>query len=392
MLDRWVHAQAEIATGSDASLAAALRDEGRVIVRNAFAGEARDDGEALVVADTVATEHGVEQVQVRIDVGESVADDGEVSVPLRWQPAATPNAYSSLDGELELRLYPDGTARLEFNARYRIPLGSTHPTALVAATQRLVRRVVRSAAAALGDDPRARAPRPDQLRVADLMTAPPIVLHAEQSLLSATLVLLHHQIAGAPVVDDAGMLIGVFSESDMLAREAAPRPTAVTASDAEADADVEAATIDRRRAPGDDERRRSAQTVGQACSGPATTVEPEASMREAARVLLDHDIGRLVVVSDDNVVGVLSRHDVLRALTRTAEELQYAVELALDELDEPGITVAVDPGSRVHLDGHATSLGHARRAVQIAEMIDGVTGVDSTVEVGVARPPDVYVG
>lgn len=379
MLDRWVHAQAEVAAGSDAGVTAALLGEGRLIVRRAFMPDAPADTSAFVIDDTVATEHGIERVSVRVDVAQPVEENGQVSVPLGWQPAATPHAYSSLDGGLELQTYPDGTARIEFNARYRIPLGSTHPTALVAATQRLVRRVVRSVAAALGEDPRARAPRPDQLRVADLMTSPPIVLHAEQSLLSATLVLLHHQIAGAPVVDASGTLVGVFSESDMLAREAAPRPP---------DADA----VGRPGSRVDDERRRLAQTVGQACSRPATTVEPDLSMREAARVLLDRDIGRVVVVSDDHVVGVLSRHDVLRALTRTAEELQYAVELALDCLDEPGIIVAVDPGSRVHLDGHASSLAHARRAVQLAASIDGVTGVDSTVAVGVARPPDAYVG
>lgn len=383
MLDRWVHAQADVAAGSDAGVAAALLGEGRSIVRRAFMPDAPAGANAFVIDDTVATEHGIERVQLRVDVAKPVDENGQISVPLGWQPAATPHAYSSLDGELELQTYPDGTARLEFNARYRIPLGSTHPTALVAATQRLVRRVVRSVAAALGDDPRAGAPRPDQLRVADLMTSPPIVLHAEQSLLSATLVLLHHQIAGAPVVDAGGTLVGVFSESDMLAREAAPRPT---------DADTDEHAVDWPGRHVDDERRRMAQTVGQACSRPAMTVEPELSMREAARVLLDRDIGRVVVVSDDHVVGVLSRHDVLRALTRTAEELQYAVELALDSLDEPGITVTVDPGSRVHLDGHASSLARARRAVQLAASIDGVTGVDSTVAVGVARPPDAYVG
>lgn len=379
MLDRWVHAQAEVSAGSG-GVTAALLGDGRAIVHRTFMPDAPVEEGAFVTDDTVATEHGIERVQVRVDVGEPVEDDdGQVTVPLQWQPAATPHAYSSLDGELELRAYPDGTARLEFNARYRIPLGSTHPTALVAATQRLVRRVVRSVAHALGDDPRAGAPRPDQLRVADLMTAPPIVLHAEQSLLSATLVLLHHQIAGAPVVDSNGALVGVFSESDMLAREAAPRPS---------DAD----TGGRPDGLSDDERRRLAQTVGQACSRPAATVEPDLSMRAAARVLLDRDIGRVVVVSDDHVVGVLSRHDVLRALTRTAEELQYAVELAVDRIDEPGITVAVDAGSRVHLDGQASSLARARRAVQLAASIDGVTGVDSTVVVGVARPPDAYVG
>lgn len=383
MLDRWVHAQAEVAAGNVNVVANRLLAEGRRIVREAFAVDAFEDAGFLVVEDTVATEHGVEQVQVRVDVAAPVDDDGGISVPVRWQPAATPHAYSSLDGELELRVAPDGEARVELNGRYSIPLGTTHPTALMAATQRMVRRVVRSSASALGEDPRQRAPRPDQLRVADLMTAPPIVLHAEQPLLSATLVLLHHQIAGAPVVDAVGDLVGVFSESDMLAREAAPRRRE---NDAATSGAVGARLHDH------EERRRSARTVGEACSRPAVAVDPEQSVREAARVLLDRDIGRVAVVADANVVGVLSRHDVLRALTRTAEELQYAVEFALDELDEPGITVSVDPDSHVRLAGHASSLLHARRGVQLAAAIDGVTGVDSEVNVGVPTPPDAYVG
>ncbi|MFO7833098.1 MAG: CBS domain-containing protein [Halohasta sp.] len=53
--------------------------------------------------------------------------------------------------------------------------------------------------------------------------------------------------------------------------------------------------------------------VGRLMSSPVETVRPATSVREAARVLLDEDIGSLVVVDDDNaVVGILTTTDFVR--------------------------------------------------------------------------------
>ena len=105
--------------------------------------------------------------------------------------------------------------------------------------------------------------------------------------------LLREGVSAAPVVDDDGTVVGVFSHSDVLARFAAPR---------------------QRRGPlaRVDDRHAEAVTVGEACSRPAVTIGADATVDTAARELLDRDIGRLVVLRDGALAGVVSRTDVLK--------------------------------------------------------------------------------
>ena len=42
------------------------------------------------------------------------------------------------------------------------------------------------------------------------------------------------------------------------------------------------------------------------------TIEPGRSPAEAARLMVQHDIGRLPVVADGQVIGIISRSDVMR--------------------------------------------------------------------------------
>ena len=43
-------------------------------------------------------------------------------------------------------------------------------------------------------------------------------------------------------------------------------------------------------------------------------IRPEASMKEAEKLMVEHDIGRLPVISENQLVGILTRSDILRAL------------------------------------------------------------------------------
>lgn len=122
--------------------------------------------------------------------------------------------------------------------------------------------------------------------------------------------LLREQISGAPVVDDQGALVGVLTESDLLAREAALRWRGGLAAN-------------RERA------QRLAVTAGDVCTRPARTIGPDMSVREAARTLLDEDVSRLAVVEADRLIGVLSPYDVLSALARFPAELQEYVDAAV---------------------------------------------------------------
>lgn len=54
-----------------------------------------------------------------------------------------------------------------------------------------------------------------QLTVDRVMTRKLFVVHPDDSISSAARLMLEHKISGLPVVDDAGKLVGIITESDM---------------------------------------------------------------------------------------------------------------------------------------------------------------------------------
>lgn len=56
------------------------------------------------------------------------------------------------------------------------------------------------------------------------------------------------------------------------------------------------------------------------------TVRPQQSLREAARLLAEHNIGALVAVNEeDGIVGIISERDIIRAAARLDEALSRPV-------------------------------------------------------------------
>jgi len=56
--------------------------------------------------------------------------------------------------------------------------------------------------------------------------------------------------------------------------------------------------------------------VGKYTSSPLITVAPDYSLREAARIMADMKIKRLVVMENDEVVGILTSSDLAKAIAK----------------------------------------------------------------------------
>lgn len=117
--------------------------------------------------------------------------------------------------------------------------------------------------------------------VRDLMTASPITVRPGEPLRAAADLLAAHGVTALPVVDERGRVVGVLSEADLLGP-----------------------------GPGD-----LAGTVGEAMSSVVVLVHPETDVATLRRVLVDRLVKSLPVVdAADQVVGVVSRSDVVRAM------------------------------------------------------------------------------
>ena len=124
--------------------------------------------------------------------------------------------------------------------------------------------------------------------VADLMTVEPIVVEETRSVEHAEELMRTYRVSGLPVVDESGRLVGVFSQTDVLYLSLPPAGDRL----------------------GGQLRRRS---VGEVMSRPAITVNTMASVVDAADVMIEHDVHRLVAVDDlGRPIGVLSAMDFVR--------------------------------------------------------------------------------
>jgi CBS domain-containing protein len=127
-------------------------------------------------------------------------------------------------------------------------------------------------------------------KVADVMTKRVVALSREATLAEALTYLATQHISGAAVTDRKQRLVGVISRSDIM----------------EAEAEI-----------GEPETRGrflDETLVGDVMTSPALTIGPEAELREAALAMEYGDVHRLFVEERGDLVGVLSRSDVSRAL------------------------------------------------------------------------------
>ena len=96
---------------------------------------------------------------------------------------------------------------------------------------------------------------------------------------------------------------------------------------------------------------------------PATTILPQTPVAEAASTMLEEDVNRLPVVSDEGkLVGLVSRSDLIRAFARTDAEIQQEIEVDVLRrvmwINPNDVQVTVNDGV-VKLTGHVPSRAEA---------------------------------
>ena len=145
------------------------------------------------------------------------------------------------------------------------------------------------------------------LKVRDLMTPEVVTVRPTTPIKDAAGLLVEHRISGMPVVDDSGRVVGVISEGDLIVKEHGADP------------------VQRRplaRIFGDSPETRAqlakivALTAGDAMTAPAITIKADDLVAEAAATMARSRVNRLPVIDGDELVGVVSRADIVRAFVR----------------------------------------------------------------------------
>ena len=178
-------------------------------------------------------------------------------------------------------------------------------------------------------------------------------------------------VSGVPVVDEDGTILGVVSEADFLLKEEG----------VSREANRLERVLARAIGGGIDQAKVEAATAAELMTSPAITISPDASLPEAAAIMVERRVNRLPVQRGGQLIGIVSRADLVRAYLRPDEELLRVIneELIRSTLwvDPSLIDVRVVHGV-VHLAGTLDHRSTAEWLVSLIRRLEGVVHVDDS--------------
>ena len=192
------------------------------------------------------------------------------------------------------------------------------------------------------------------MQVVDLMTTDIITVTPDTPIREAAQLMFRNRVSGLPVCGADSCLVGIISEADFLrlevAREEAENPLPV-------------------------------ETVGEVMQTDVVTIQPDATLSDAAKVMVIHEIKRLPVVGHQmEIMGIISRIDVVAAFTRPDEIIEDEIREDLLRrvlfVDPDDISVTVSEGV-VEFTGEIGTRDESRLLEELARRLDGVMRVDN---------------
>ena len=181
--------------------------------------------------------------------------------------------------------------------------------------------------------------------------------------------LAEHRISGLPVLAAGWQVVGVVTEADLLeAQDKAVRRAAM-------------GTISRiGRVRG---LRHPSLVAGAMMTTPPVTIRPDATIAAAVRAMSTHHIRRLPVTgADSQLIGIVSRRDLLSVFLRPDADIIHDVRQVLDELPltNPASVVVTVRHGVVALTGAITPFSAGPQdliplATRLVRDVDGVVDV-----------------
>ena len=201
--------------------------------------------------------------------------------------------------------------------------------------------------------------------VRDVMTHDVICVTGDTPFKDIVDTLSKHRVSAVPVVDADQNVLGVVSESDLLAK-------VVAGGDPRARIQSGLSTRAQTR------RKSHGEVAGELMSAPAVTVHGESSVVHAARVAAMARVRRLPVVdAHGSLVGIVTRSDLLRVFLRDDEEICTHIVAMFDSqfcIDTTAVDIAVH-------DGVVTLTGEVERRLLITPLLDAVRATAGVVGV-----------
>lgn len=208
----------------------------------------------------------------------------------------------------------------------------------------------------------ARRPAPATL-VSDVMTRDVIAAHEDAPFKEIVATLARNRVSAAPVIDDDRKVIGVVSESDLISHMAVDGSGGPSWRQ-------EKLTATRKKSHG--------STARDLMTAPPVTTRAHATITDAARTAARAGVRHLPVVdAEGQLIGIVSRSDLLRVFLRQDEEIREEIEqYGTHAMRLDPTTFSVD----VH-EGVVTLTGKLERELLVGKLINHIRGISGVVDV-----------
>jgi len=200
------------------------------------------------------------------------------------------------------------------------------------------------------------------MKVCQIMTTPAVTVRADTLYPDIVDTLMTNDVGGLPVVDGAGRIVGVITEADLVSHEAySPRRrrTLGLISDYMRGHDPHWV------------RKASGRTAAELMTRAPVVASPDDDVSVTARRMLEKHHKRLPVVdSVDRVVGIVSRHDLLRPLHRADDDIVADIDRLLGDV----LRVPEKHEARAFVVAGLVSLNGTAQWPSDVEIIENVVG------------------
>lgn len=215
------------------------------------------------------------------------------------------------------------------------------------------------------------------MRAHQIMTRNVITVAPDTPIADAATMMLNNHVSGLPVVDEKGRLVGIVSEGDFLRR-------------------FEIGTQRKRPSwlqiflgPGREATefvRERGRKVSEVMTPEPITATEDTTLEELVRTMEHHGIKRLPVVRDGDLIGIVTRANLLRSVAAMAREVpdptadddhireRVTRSLMATGWRPIGLQVTVRNGV-VHLHGIIIDERSRRAAIVAVENVAGVTKI-----------------
>jgi CBS domain-containing protein len=213
------------------------------------------------------------------------------------------------------------------------------------------------------------------MKVEEIMTRDVITVTPETPVHKAAQLMVDHAISGLPVIDGTA-LVGMISEGDLILRQR-PRPRAGWWRSFFGDPERLAREY----------RKAAGVTVADVMTRDVISVPPDMPIESAAGILHSHAIRRVPVTVEGELVGIVSRGDLVKAVAMAIpqdiarSDAELITEMKVRMAREPWIvTFAVAVGAKdgvISLWGLANSDAERTALTTMARGIEGCRDVEN---------------